>query len=560
MSLADNKPVIVQSDGSILLEVQNDAYEDARDAILPFAELVKSPEYVHTYRITPISLWNAAAIGTGCEDVMNALTLYSRYEIPSSVEMRIKDAFSRWDAVRLISAGDELEVEVKENIILERVLASKQVQECITSVLPGKGFNISKGVRGRFKHIMIKLGFPVNDLVGYEQGDPLDIPLKKVTATGDAFSLRRYQIEAVENFWAGGSARGGQGIVVLPCGAGKTVVGMGAMERANTCTLILCTNVAAVHQWINEILDKTGLSPDDVGEYTAHKKDIKPVTVTTYQILTHRRSKTSPFEHMHLMMARNWGLLIYDEVHVLPAPVFRATTEIQAKRRLGLTATLVREDGLEEDTFSLIGPKCYDVPWKELESKGFIAEAICYEIRLPMPRDIERRYLTESDRVQFRTASENPFKEYVVRELIKKHSDEPVLIIGQYLSQLKRLSSFLKAPLITGGTPNPKRDELYQEFRNGNVPVMVVSRVANFAIDLPDASVAIQVSGTFGSRQEEAQRLGRILRPKKRISSFYSLVTSNTAEDDFAHKRQVFLAEQGYKYRIEEWTEDDINT
>ncbi len=560
MSLTDNKPVIVQSDGSILLEVQNEAYEDARDAILPFAELVKSPEYVHTYRVTPISLWNAAAIGAVCDDVMNALNLYSRYEIPSGVEMRIRDAFSRWDAVRLVSSGDELEVQVRENNILERLLASKQVHECITSVLPGKGFNISKGVRGRFKHIMIKLGFPVNDLVGYEQGDPLDIPLKKVASAGDNFSLRRYQIEAVENFWAGGSARGGQGIVVLPCGAGKTIVGMGVMERANTCTLILCTNVAAVHQWINEILDKTGLSPDDVGEYTAHRKDIKPVTVTTYQILTHRRSKTSPFEHMHLMMARNWGLLIYDEVHVLPAPVFRATTEIQAKRRLGLTATLVREDGLEEDTFSLIGPKCYDVPWKELESKGFIAEAICYEIRLPMPRDTERRYITESDRNQFRTASENPYKEYVVRELIKKHSDEPVLIIGQYLSQLKRLSSFLKAPLITGGTPNARRDELYKAFRNGNIPVMVVSRVANFAIDLPDASVAIQVSGTFGSRQEEAQRLGRILRPKKRVSSFYSLVTSNTAEDDFAHKRQVFLAEQGYKYRIEEWTEDDINT
>jgi DNA excision repair protein ERCC-3 len=560
MSLADNKPVIVQSDGSILLEVQNDAYEDARDAILPFAELVKSPEYVHTYRITPISLWNAAAIGADCEDVMNALVLYSRYDIPQIVETRIKDAFSRWDAVRLLPAGDELIVEVKEKNILERLLVSKQVQECITSVLPGRGFNISKDVRGRFKHMMIKLGFPVNDLVGYEQGDPLNIPLRKVAATGEDFSLRRYQIEAVDNFWAGGSARGGQGIVVLPCGAGKTVVGMGVMDKANTCTLILCTNVAAVHQWINEILDKTGLSPDDVGEYTSHKKDIKPVTVTTYQILTHRRSKTSPFEHMHLMMARNWGLLIYDEVHVLPAPVFRTTTEIQAKRRLGLTATLVREDGLEEDTFSLIGPKCYDVPWKELESKGFIAEAICYEIRLPMPRDLERRYITESDRIQFRTASENPYKEYVVKDLIKKHSDEPILIIGQYLTQLKRLSSFLKAPLITGATPNARRDELYQAFRNGNVPVMVVSRVANFAIDLPDASVAIQVSGTFGSRQEEAQRLGRILRPKKRISSFYSLVTANTAEDDFAHKRQVFLAEQGYKYRIEEWTEDDINT
>jgi DNA excision repair protein ERCC-3 len=554
------KPLIIQSDGSILLEVLSGIYEEARDAILPFAELIKSPEYVHTYRITSLSLWNAAAIGITHDQVLESLKRFSRYDIPQTVLRRIQEAFERWDAVQLFRQDDStLLVQVRSEILLEQICAKQEIAKIILDWVPPKGFIIPSGIRGRFKHMLIKMGYPVHDLVGYDKGDDLDITLRHELISGHAFTLRPYQVEASDNYWAGGSPQGGQGIVVLPCGAGKTIVGMGVMAKIRTHTLILCTNVSAVHQWISELLDKTNITREDIGEYTGGKKEIKPVTVTTYQMLTYRKTKDGPFEHMNLMMARNWGLIIYDEVHVVPAPVFRATTELQAKRRLGLTATLIREDGLESDTFSLVGPKCYDVPWKELEQKGFIAEAVCCEVRVPLPPDKAPEYVHASDKVQFRIASENTFKEHVVKDIIRKHPDEPVLIIGQYISQLKRLSAALKAPMITGATPNARRDVLYDSFRKGEIPVLVVSKVANFAIDLPDASVAIQVSGTFGSRQEEAQRLGRILRPKERISTFYTLVTKETSEEIFAHKRQVFLAEQGYRYRIEEWSIDDIN-
>ncbi len=555
-----DKPIIVQSDGSVLLEVQSPEYEKARDVIMPFAELIKSPEYVHTYRITPLSIWNAAALGIYYDDVVQKLKDYSRYEIPAGVLFRIKDSFDRWDAVRMTRHGEgTLRVETKTPEILDQLVSKPGIKDMVIELDPPRSFIIDGATRGRFKHMLIKAGFPVHDLVGFDPGDGLEVRLREKTLAGSPFSLRQYQIEACKNFWAGGSVRGGQGIVVLPCGAGKTVVGINAMAVAKTQTLILCTNVSAVHQWIRELLDKTDLKSEDIGEYTGNKKEIRPVTVTTYQILTYRKEKTGPFEHMKLMGAMNWGLLIYDEVHVVPAPVFRATTEIQAKRRLGLTATLIREDGLEEDAFSLVGPKCFDVPWKELELKGFIAEACCYEIRLPLPPEKEHEYAMAGDRTQFRIASENVYKERAMKELIKKHANEPVLVIGQYVSQLKRISDTLKAPLITGTTPNSKRDSLYGAFRRGELPVLVVSKVANFAIDLPDASVAIQVSGTFGSRQEEAQRLGRILRPKERISTFYTLVSRQTSEEDFAHKRQIFLAEQGYKYTIEEWSNSDIN-
>ncbi|HHO77369.1 MAG TPA: DEAD/DEAH box helicase [Deltaproteobacteria bacterium] len=559
MTITD-KPVIVQSDGSILLEVMSSQYEDARDAILPFAELIKSPEYVHTYRITPLSIWNAAAMGASCENILCSLKRYSRYEIPAGVAFRIKEAFSRWDSIRLVRHSDGmLKVEFRTRALFEEITSRPAIKNIIARSAPPLEIIISEEMRGRFKHILIKTGYPVNDLVGYEQGDSLDIRLRDTCVSGQDFALRQYQAEATDNFWAGGGPRGGQGIVVLPCGSGKTIVGMEAMAKAGTYTLILCTNVSAVRQWISELLDKTTLNPADIGEYTGSKKEIKPVTVTTYQMLTYRKTRTGPFEHMKLIQALNWGLLIYDEVHVVPAPIFRATTEIQAKRRLGLTATLVREDGLEEDTFSLVGPKCYDVPWKELEQKGFIAQAVCYEIRLPLPEEKEMEYGLASDRARFRIASENIYKDRVIKDIIRKHADESILVIGQYISQLKRISAVLNAPLITGSTPNAKRDMLYASFRRGDVPVLVVSKVANFAIDLPDASVAIQVSGTFGSRQEEAQRLGRILRPKERISNFYTLVSDQTTEEAFAHKRQIFLAEQGYKYRIEQWSRDDIN-
>jgi len=555
-----DKPIIVQSDGSILLEVQSPEYENARDAILPFAELIKSPEYVHTYRVTPLSIWNAAAIGATYEDVSSRLAAYSRYDIPPGVLFRIRDSFERWDAVRMMRHDEKkLKIEVKTQEIFDLITAKPGIRDVVSGFVPPLGFTIDDQMRGRFKHILIKAGFPVHDLVGYDKGDRFDIKPRDLTLSGKPFTLRQYQKEAGRNFWAGGSARGGQGIVVLPCGAGKTIVGIDVMTVAETQTLILCTNVSAVRQWIAELLDKTNLRKEDIGEYTGNKKEICPITVTTYQMLTYRKSKDGPFEHMKLMKARNWGLLIYDEVHVVPAPVFRATTEIQAKRRLGLTATLIREDGLEEDAFSLVGPKCYDVPWKELEQKGFIAEALCREIRLPLPPDKEREYAMAGDRLQFRIASENVYKDRVVKGIIKNHADEPVLIIGQYVSQLKRISDKFGAPLITGSTPNSRRDLLYSAFRKGEVPVLVVSKVANFAIDLPDASVAVQVSGTFGSRQEEAQRLGRILRPKEKISTFYTLVSRQTSEEDFAHKRQIFLAEQGYKYTIEEWSINDLN-
>ena len=542
------------------MEVLSGAYEGARDAILPFAELIKSPEYVHTYRITALSLWNAAAMGIGHEQVMESLRRYSRYEIPQTVLRRIEEAFGRWDAVRLFRHDNgSLLVEVRSEQLLDLLSSRQEIRQIIIEMALPKGFVIASGIRGRFKHMLIKMGYPVHDLVGYEKGDDLAIALRDTTLSGNRFALRPYQMEAADNYWSGGSPKGGQGIVVLPCGAGKTIVGMAAMAKAATHTLILCTNVSAVHQWIGELLDKTTIGRDDIGEYTGGRKEIKPVTVTTYQMLTYRKTKDGPFDHMSLMMARNWGIIIYDEVHVVPAPVFRATTELQAKRRLGLTATLIREDGLEQDTFSLVGPKCYDVPWKELEVKGFIAEAVCCEVRLPLPPEKAPEYVHASDKIQFRIASENAYKERVIRDLIKKHADEPILIIGQYLSQLRKISAALKAPMITGSTANARRDVLYDSFRRGEIPVLVVSKVANFAIDLPDASVAIQVSGTFGSRQEEAQRLGRILRPKERISTFYSLVTKETSEELFAHKRQVFLAEQGYRYRIEEWSLDDIN-
>ncbi|MBN1635691.1 MAG: DEAD/DEAH box helicase [Deltaproteobacteria bacterium] len=554
-----DKPLIVQSDGSVLLEVMSHTFEDARDAIQPFAELIKSPEYVHTYRITPLSIWNAAASGFSLDEILNRLESHSRYAIPQGVEFRIRDSFSRWDAIRLLP-GDSgrLNVEVASSQLHDEIVSNQRIQNFVLSSLSRNTFSISAEMRGRFKHALIKEGYPANDLVGYESGAGLELQLRKQSISGQPFLLRQYQAESVDNFWAGGGPRGGQGVVVLPCGAGKTIVGMGVMERARTHVLILCTNVAAVHQWISELIDKTTLESDQIGEYTGARKEIRPVTVSTYQMLTYRKSKLGEFEHMKLLMQQDWGLIIYDEVHVLPAPVFRATTEIQAKRRLGLTATLIREDGLEEDTFSLIGPKCYDVPWKELEQKGFIAEAVCYEIRLPLPAMQEKEYALQHERAQFRIASENLYKDLLVKKIINDHADESILVIGQYISQLKRIASLLGAPLITGSTSNGKRDLLYQAFRQGDIPVMVVSKVANFAIDLPDASVAVQVSGTFGSRQEEAQRLGRILRPKKRVSTFYTLVSARTSEEDFAHKRQVFLAEQGYTYKIEEWSPNDF--
>ncbi|MFX0053502.1 MAG: DNA repair helicase XPB [Promethearchaeota archaeon] len=551
-------PLIVQSDKSVLLEVDNPKYEEARDSLARFAELVKSPEYVHTYRVTPLSLWNSAAMGMTAREVIDALETYAKYPIPDNIKREIIEYMSRYGQITLYMEGPDLILECAEEDLAEEIGAQTKLEEYLEERIDERSFLVIEGQRGFLKHALLELGHPVEDLAGYVEGDALALRMRDVTLEGKRWGLRRYQSDAVDTFYAGGGVKGGSGVVVLPCGAGKTMVGMGAIEKLQTSTLILCPNVIAVRQWIQELLDKTDLKPQDIGEYTGDLKEVRPITVATYQILTWRKSRDDSFEHFGIFEARNWGLIIYDEVHLLPAPVFRATATIQATRRLGLTATLVREDGREEDVFSLIGPKRYDMPWKLLEDQGWIATAICYEIRLELPDPMRRKYALAEDRKKYRIAAENPEKNKLIKTLTAYHEDDNVLIIGMYLDQLKIIAEEIEAPLITGKTPNSERQRLYTAFREGEQKILVVSKVANFALDLPDANVAIQVSGTFGSRQEEAQRLGRILRPKTdgSFARFYSLITKDTRDMDFAAKRQLFLTEQGYQYVIASIDED----
>jgi DNA excision repair protein ERCC-3 len=564
MSYTPQNPLIVQSDRSLLLEVDNSLYSATRDELARFAELEKSPEHIHTYRITPLSLWNAASAGISAADILDTLERYSKFELPRNVLTDIEDYISRFGRVKLLKseAGDLL-LRSDDPMLIAEIARNKRVQPCVLAQVDRNTLQIDPRMRGHVKQALVLFGYPAEDLAGYTEGSPLSVQLLGSSARDEAaFSLRAYQSDAVGAFWAGGTVHGGSGVVVLPCGAGKTVVGMGAMSQANTNTLILTPSTTAVRQWIAELLDKTALTEDQVGEYTGEKKEIKPVTVTTYQILTYRPSTTAvdaetgevgEFPHFDLFTAKDWGLIIYDEVHLLPAPVFRITAEIQARRRLGLTATLVREDGRETDVFSLIGPKKYDVPWKDLEKQGWIATAECTEIRMPLTPEERMAYmLVEDSRIKYRIAAENPIKVDVLTSLLEKHKTDAVLVIGQYIEQLKEIAAKFNAPLVTGKTPNSERDRLYADFRSGNLKLLVVSKVANFAIDLPDANVAIQVSGTFGSRQEEAQRLGRILRPKKdgSIANFYTLVTHDTKDQDFSTNRQLFLTEQGYRYNI----------
>lgn len=554
MDTADRKPLIVQSDRTLFLEVDHPLHEEARDRLLPFAELAKSPEHVHTYRITPISLWNAAAAGLDADDIVRALKDYSRYEVPPIIERLVRDQISRYGKVKLLRDGAGYYLDVSEDVLLAQIMNNRKV----TSYLEGGVFDerkvrLKEYARGHVKSALIRFGIPVDDLAGYVAGAPLGITLRETQAgSGEPLVVRDYQRAAAEAFYRAGSAAGGSGVVVLPCGAGKTIVGMVAMAEVGAQTLILVTNVTAVHQWKEELLDKTTLTAEDVGEYTGMAKERRPVTVATYQIMVWRPSKKGPFPHFKLFADRDWGLIIYDEVHLLPAPVFRITAEIQARRRLGLTATLVREDGKEDEVFSLIGPKRYDTPWKELERKNWIARAMCRELRVAMAAEDRLRYAVASNHRRFRVAAENPRKVPVVEHLLERHRGHSVLVIGHYLNQLDIIAETVRAPLITGKTPQPERDVLYEEFRQGRIPVLVVSKVANFALDLPDANVAIQVSGTFGSRQEEAQRLGRILRPKsgENVAHFYTLVSRDTVEQDYALKRELFLTEQGYQYEI----------
>jgi len=548
-----DRPLIVQSDKTLFLEVESPYFAEVRDHLGAFAELIKCPEHIHTYRISPLSLWNASSAGMTSDEVIEILRRYSRYAVPRNVEIDIAESMKRYGRLVLEKDDTGLLLRSDDPLLLDSLSRQKTVGPYMMERLDPYTFRVGGEYRGNLKQNLIKLGYPVKDLAGYVPGAPLSIRLRETTLAGKPFHLRDYQKDAIAAFYRGGSREGGSGVVVLPCGAGKTVVGLGVIAAMQTHTLILVTNVVALRQWKRELVDKTLIDPDLVCEYSGEAKDIGPITVATYQILTYRKKKSEGFPHLGLFAVRDWGLIIYDEVHLLPAPVFRITAEIQARRRLGLTATLVREDRMEEDVFSLIGPKCFDVPWKVLEEQGWIATAECHEVRIPFPIEERRRYVLEPPRVQFRIASENPLKMPVVQEILRRYQGSRTLVIGQYLSQLQIVADELNCPLITGSTPNKVREDLYEKFRQGEILTLVVSKVANFAIDLPEAHVAIQISGTFGSRQEEAQRLGRILRPKSdgAIAHFYTLVTRDSNETEFAQKRQLFLTEQGYKYHLE---------
>jgi DNA excision repair protein ERCC-3 len=552
MNYDPSNPLIVQGDRSVLLEVDNQRYAEARDALAPFAELEKSPEHIHTYRLTPLSLWNAAAAGLTAAAMIEVLGRYSKFPLPANLAADVAELVGRYGRVRLDRAGEGLRLVCEDRPLLEELARQPKVRACLGERLDDQSFGVDAAHRGVLKQALIAVGYPAEDLAGYTEGATLAIGLRALARSGLPFRVRDYQREAADVFYAGGDVRGGSGVVVLPCGAGKTIVGLAAMAAVGRATLVLTTSITAVKQWHREILDKTDLGDGDVAEYTGETKEIAPVTLATYQILTYRPDKKEEFPHFKLFAERDWGLVIYDEVHLLPAPVFRVTAQIQARRRLGLTATLVREDGREGDVFSLIGPKKYDVPWRELESRGWIAEAACTEVRVSLPEPLRMEYAVAEWRNKYRIASENPAKEEVVARLLERYAGHRVLIIGQYLRQVRQLKKRFGIPLITGQTAGGERERLYQQFRQGELRHLILSKVGNFALDLPDANVLIQVSGTFGSRQEEAQRLGRILRPKAggEVAHFYTLVTRDTRELDFAHHRQLFLTEQGYTYHI----------
>lgn len=540
-----DKPLMVQSDKTMLLDVHSPSFQECRNDIIAFADLVKSPEHIHTYTLSPLTLWNAVSSGISSDEIIKRLRKWSRYEIDERVIFFIEDTASRYGEFILTEEDqDNLRLSVKR----ERFFLTLYSESTLKKYLKkgdGNYFLLSKLDRGSLKAKLVKMGFPVDDRIPLKKGEKLELDLK------DTVEVRDYQKDSVDAFLSSG----GYGTIVLPCGSGKTIVGIETAVRLKTNTLILCPNVSSVHQWIRELLDKTTLTPDKIGEYSGETKSIRPVTVCTYQVLTYRTKQEGEeaepdYPHFSLLSDNNWGLVIYDEVHMLPAPVFRITAELQSIYRLGLTATLIREDGREDEVFSLVGPKRYDTPWAELTQKGYIAKAYCHEVRIPLPHTLELEYALATKKEKYRLASQNPLKIKVAEEILKRHEGESILIIGQYLDQLKVFQDHFGYPIITGTTSNKKRDELYDKFRSGEEKVMIVSKVANFAVDLPDASVAIEISGSFGSRQEEAQRLGRILRPKARDSHFYTIVTEYSQEEEFASNRQKFLSEQGYSYSI----------
>lgn len=551
MSYVPDNPLIVQSDHTILLETQAPRYEEARDALLGFAELVKSPEYVHTWRITPLSLWNAAAAGHEVEVVLGALTSLAKYPVPDNVLASIQGWMSRYGTLRLVRDGARLRLEVDDPDDLEVIRHLKPVAELLGPMIDDHGLQIHPRHRGELKAVLAHHGHPVQDLAGYDDGEALQFELSAELPDGAPWGLRDYQISAIDAFCGGAAA--GSGVVVLPCGAGKTLVGVGAMARLGMRTLVVCTGHVALQQWKREILRRTTLTEDQVGEYSAEVKQLRPITLTTYQLLTWRKDRSSEPAHFRLFYEASWGLIVYDEVHLLPAPLFRETALLAARRRLGLTATLVREDGRETDVFALVGPKRFDLPWRTLEHQGWIASAECVELRVPLSQPDRLRYAGASERARFRIASTNARKGAVVERLLERHRDDRVLVLGTYLDQLRWIARRFDLPIITGKTSKTERQALFERFRSGACSALALSKVGNFAVDLPGASVAIQISGSFGSRQEEAQRLGRVLRPKGGANRalFYTLVTADSREQVFAERRQLFLAEQGYPYRIE---------
>jgi DNA excision repair protein ERCC-3 len=534
-------PLIVQSDKTLLLEVDHEQSAECRHAIAPFAELERSPEHVHTYRITPLGLWNARAAGHDAEQVVDTLLQYSRYAVPHALLVDIAETMARYGRLTLLAHPVHgLVLESTDRAVLEEVLRAKKVQPLVGARIDDDTVAVHPSERGALKQVLLKIGWPAEDLAGYVDGEAHPIELRQ-----DGWELRPYQLEAAEGF-----VHGGSGVVVLPCGAGKTIVGAAAMAMTGATTLILVTNTVAARQWRDELLRRTTLTEEEIGEYSGARKEIRPVTIATYQVLTTRRKGV--YSHLELFDERDWGLILYDEVHLLPAPIFRFTADIQSRRRLGLTATLVREDGREGDVFSLIGPKRYDAPWKDIEAQGYIAPADCVEVRVTLPEGERLAYAMAEPEERYRLAATTDAKYRVAEALVKQHEGEQVLVIGQYLDQLAELGEHLGAPVITGEMKVSERQELFDAFRSGHVNVLVVSKVANFSVDLPEATIAIQVSGSFGSRQEEAQRLGRVLRPKAdgRTAHFYTVVSRDTVDQEFAAHRQRFLAEQGYAYRI----------
>ncbi len=563
-------PLIVQSDKTLLLEVDHPGAEEARRAVAPFAELERAPEHVHTYRVTPLGLWNARAAGHDAEQVVDALVRHSRYPVPNALLVDIAETMDRYGRLTLELANPDVDempagavdaevtrtdgetssptelpprrlvLRTTDRAVLTEIMRHKKIRPLLGDRIDEDSISVHPSERGHLKQELLKVGWPAQDLAGYVDGEAHPISL-----VNDGWTMRPYQEQAVNGFWDGGS-----GVVVLPCGAGKTIVGAGAMAKSGTTTLILVTNTVAARQWRDELLVRTSLTEDEIGEYSGSRKEIRPVTIATYQVLTLKRKGVYP--HLDLLDARDWGLVLYDEVHLLPAPIFRMTADLQARRRLGLTATLVREDGRESDVFSLIGPKRFDAPWKDIEAQGYIAPADCVEVRVSLPEPMRMAYAVAEPEERYRFASCAADKDAVVQRLVKRHTGAQTLVIGQYIDQLEGLSARLDAPLITGSTTVAERQKLFGQFRDGTISLLVVSKVANFSIDLPEASVAIQVSGTFGSRQEEAQRLGRVLRPKGdgRTAHFYTIVSRDTVDADFAAHRQRFLAEQGYGYRI----------